>query len=126
MRPRFLASLIVVAVFTTMPVEVWAQEAVLSGTVTDGSGAVLPGVVVRAVHDASGNTFEAITDARGVYRMPVRSGAYVITAQLTGFVTVTRRGVELLVGQTADINLQMAVGAAEAVTVTAETPLVNT
>jgi hypothetical protein len=78
------------------------------------------------VHEASGNTFETITDARGVYRLPARSGVYVITAQLTGFVTVTRRGVELLVGQTAAINLQMAVGAAEAVTVTAETPLVNT
>ena len=87
-----------------------AQEAVLSGTVSDTTGAVLPGVVVRAVHEASGNTFETITDARGVYRMPARSGAYVITAQLTGFVTVTRRGVELLVGQTAAINLQMAVG----------------
>ena len=59
--------------------------------------------------------------------MPVRIGGYVITAQLTGFVTVTRRGVELLVGQTAAINLQMALsGVAEAVTVTAETPLVNT
>src|SRR2546423_13149137 len=58
--------------------------------------------------------------------MPVRTGTYVITAQLSGFVTVTRRGVELLVGQTAAINLQMNVGGvAETVTVTGEAPLVN-
>jgi hypothetical protein len=126
MDPRLMTRLILVAALMSLPVVAHAQEAVLSGTVSDSTGSVLPGVLVRAVHDASGNTFEAITDARGAYRMPVRSGAYVITAQLTGFVTVTRRGVELLVGQTADINLQMAVGAAEAVTVTAETPLVNT
>jgi hypothetical protein len=118
--------LILVTTLLTLPAVVRAQEAVLSGTVSDSTGSVLPGVSVRAVHEASGNTFESITDARGVYRMPVRPGAYVITAQLTGFVTVTRRGVELLVGQTADINLQMAVGVAEAVTVTGETPLVNT
>jgi hypothetical protein len=126
MNSRLTTLLIVVAVLVTLPAVGRAQEAVLSGTVSDTTGAVLPGVVVRAVHEASGNTFETITDARGVYRLPARSGAYVITAQLTGFVTVTRRGVELLVGQTAAINLQMAVGAAEAVTVTAETPLVNT
>ena len=126
MRPAWLASFIVVAAFLAMPAVARAQEAVLSGTVTDGSSAVLPGAVVRAVHAASGNTFETVTDERGAFRMSVRSGAYVITAQLTGFVTVTRRGVELLVGQTAAINLQMTVGVAEAVTVTAETPLVNT
>ena len=37
---------------------------------TDATGAVLPGVTIRAVHEASGNSFEAVTDARGVYRMP--------------------------------------------------------
>jgi hypothetical protein len=126
MNPRLTTRLILLAALLTWPAVARAQEAVLSGTVTDTTGAVLPGAVVRAVHEASGNTFEAVTDARGVYRIPARAGGYVITAQLTGFVTVTRRGVELLVGQTAAINLQMAVGAAEAVTVTAETPLVNT
>jgi len=103
-----------------------AQDAELTGIVTDATGAVLPGVSIRALHEASGNTFEAVTDARGAYRVRVRVGGYVITAQLAGFTTVTRRGVELLVGQSAAINLQMTLsGVAETVTVTAETPLVN-
>ncbi|HLQ39288.1 MAG TPA: TonB-dependent receptor [Planctomycetota bacterium] len=126
MTSRLVTSLVLAGALLAFPAVTHAQEAVLTGNVTDSTGSVLPGALVRAVHQASGNTFETVTDERGAYRIPVRSGGYVITAQLAGFVTVTRRGVELLVGQTAAINLQMAVGAAEAITVTAETPLVNT
>jgi hypothetical protein len=109
------------------PAAAYSQEATLTGTVTDGTGAVLPGVTVRAVHEASGNSFEAVTDVRGAYRIPARIGGYVITAQLTGFSTVTRHGVELLVGQTAVIDLKMSLsGVSETVTVTGEAPLVNT
>jgi hypothetical protein len=129
MRSRLVTSLFLVAIaaLLMLPAAAHAQEAVLSGSVTDSTGSVLPGAVVKAVHEASGNTFEAVTDARGLYRIAARSGAYVITAQLTGFVTVTRRGVEVLVGQTVAINLQMTVGGvSESLTVTAESPLVNT
>src|SRR5438045_6289735 len=104
-----------------LPAAGYGQEAVLSGTVTDATGGVLPGVTIRAVHEATGNSFEAVTDQRGAYRIPVRIGGYVITAELAGFTTVTRRGVELLVGETAAIDLQMRPSAVqETVTVTAE------
>ena len=65
MDRRLMTRLIVVAVLLTLPAVARAQEAVLSGTVSDSTGSVLPGVVVRAVHEASGNTFEGITDERG-------------------------------------------------------------
>jgi hypothetical protein len=117
---------ILLCAILAIPAAASAQDAVLTGTLTDSTGAVLPGVTVRAVHEASGNSFEAVTDGRGIYRMSVRTGTYQINAQLTGFSPVTRRGVELLVGQNAVINLQMNPGATEAVTVTAESPLVNT
>jgi hypothetical protein len=109
------------------PAMVYAQEAILSGTVTDTTGAVMPGVTVRAVHEASGNSFEAVTDPRGAYRIPVRIGVYKVTAELASFKTVTRDGVELLVGQTATINMQMSPGGVtEALTVTAQAPLIET
>ena len=127
MRSSLVRRLTLVCMLLALPGVAYAQEAELSGTVTDATGAVLPGVTIRAVHEASGNSFEAVTDARGAYRVRVRVGGYVITAQLAGFTTVTRRGVELLVGQTAAINLQMAPsGVAETVTVTGESPLINT
>ena len=72
-----------------------AQEAVLIGTVTDSTGAVLPGVTVTAVHEATGNRFVAVTDERGAYRIPTRVGSYQVTAELQGFSTVTRSGLTL-------------------------------
>ncbi|HEX2462266.1 MAG TPA: carboxypeptidase-like regulatory domain-containing protein, partial [Vicinamibacterales bacterium] len=102
------------------------QEAVLSGTVADTTGGVLPGVVVRAVHEASGNSFETVTDAAGGYRLPVRVGTYRITADLTGFNAVTQTGLEVLVGQEVTVNIQMRPATLqESVTVTAEAPLVD-
>src|SRR5215467_12652373 len=127
MGSRLLRRLIAVAATLTVPVVGSAQEATLNGVVTDATMAVLPGVSIKALHQASGNTFEAVTDQRGAYRIPVRIGVYKITAELAGFKAVTRDGVEVLVGQTATINLQMATGGVtESLTVTAEAPLIET
>lgn len=119
---RFL----LVCAILALPAVGYAQEAVLNGTVTDSTGGVLPGVTVTAVNEATGNTFMAVTDEGGRYRMPVRTGAYKIVSELAGFTTVTRTGVQMLAGQTATINAQMRPsGVAETVTVTGETPLLN-
>ena len=68
MSPRLTTRWILVAALMIWPAVAHAQEAVLSGTVTDTTGAVMPGVTVRAVHEASGNSFEAVTDVRGAAR----------------------------------------------------------
>src|SRR5882762_11542820 len=130
MKNALVRRLIVVGACLTilaLPVVGYAQEAVLSGTVTDSTGAVLPGVTVKALLEATGNTFETVTDTRGAYQISVRVGVYKITAELPGFKTVTRDGIALLVGRTAAINLQMAPGGVqETVTVTGEAPLIDT
>src|SRR5688572_4465582 len=116
-----------VAAILLVPVMALAQEATITGTVTDATGGVLPGVTVTAVHEATGNTFVGVTDERGIFRIPARVGGYRLTAELSGFTSVTRSGVNLLVGQTAAVNMQMTVtGVAETVTVTGEAPLINT
>ena len=58
-----------VGVLLILPALASAQEATLSGTVVDSTGGVLPGATITAVHEASGNTFEGVTDERGVYRI---------------------------------------------------------
>jgi hypothetical protein len=119
--------LLIVGLFLVLPVAASAQEASVRGIVTDTTGGVLPGVAIVAVHEASGNTFETATDARGEYRLPVRVGTYQITATLEGFSTTTRGGLQLLVGQQAIANLEMAPSSLqESVTVTGEAPLVDT
>ena len=110
----------------TFPAAGSAQEAVISGAVTDTSGAVMPGVTITARHVASGNVFETVSDERGAFRLGVRTGAYELTAELQGFATLARSGLELLVGQTAVVNLQMRLAALEeSVTVTGEAPLID-
>ena len=109
-----------------LPGVVHAQEAVLTGTISDSTGAVLPGVTVTATLEATGNRFVAVTDEFGRYRIPARVGDYVITTELQGFATLTRPGVQLLVGQTVTINAQMSPSTVqETVTVTADAPLLN-
>ena len=95
LRWRVVKRLIVIVGMLALAVPAYAQEATVSGTVTDSTGGVLPGVAVTALHEASGNTFQAVTDARGAYRIPVRIGVYQLTAQLQGFATVTRAGLEM-------------------------------
>jgi hypothetical protein len=109
-----------------LPAAVIAQEATISGTVRDSTAAVLPGVAVRAVHEATGTQFEGFTDERGNFRIPVRIGGYHITAELAGFATLQQMGLEVLVGQQVSLNLVMMPSTiSESVTVTGEAPLVN-
>ena len=95
---RAVGRLIVLGVLLALPAMAHAQEATLTGTVTDSTGAVLPGVSVVATNQATGNRFEGVTDERGIYRIGVRVGNYQITSELQGFTTVSRTGVELLAG----------------------------
>jgi carboxypeptidase family protein/TonB-dependent receptor-like protein len=118
--------LVIVAMLAAPALGFAQQEAALIGTVADSTGGVLPGVVVRAVHEATGNTFETVTDSQGGYRIPVRVGAYRIVAELSGFTSVTRTGFQVLVGQEVTLDIQMQPATLqESVTVTAEAPLVD-
>src|SRR3989442_1587512 len=107
MRQRVMRMLMVGGVLLALPLSALAQEATVRGTVTDSTGGVVPGVTITATHEASGNTFVAVTDARGQYRLPVRTGVYKLTAELAGFATVTKGGLELQIGQEAVANLQV-------------------
>src|SRR5712691_9524932 len=107
MRSSVVGRLVLLGAILMLPARLYAQEATLSGTVSDSTGGVLPGVTVTAVHEATGNTFVGVTDASGVFRIPVRVGAYKITLELSGFATIARTGVNLLAGQTVSVPLQM-------------------
>jgi hypothetical protein len=110
-----------------LPLVAHAQDATLSGTVKDNTGGVLPGVTVTATNEASGITFVSVSDERGLYRIPVRAGSYKITAELTGFTTAARPGIEMLLGRQIVLDFNMQVSSLqETVTVTGEAPLLDT
>src|SRR5712692_2443087 len=122
----FFTALMAVGAILMLPALGQAQESTVSGTVTDSTGAVIPGVMVTATHNESGNKFVAVTDERGSFRLPVRVGNYRITAELAGFSTVNRM-IQVLVGQTAVVNIEMMPSTvAETVNVTGEVALVDT
>ncbi|MBI3941210.1 MAG: TonB-dependent receptor [Acidobacteria bacterium] len=100
----------------------------IQGTVTDESGAVLPGATVTLKHVATGMARALLTDDAGRYTAPLLSvGDYEITVELTGFAKAVRKGYTLALGQTLVANVQLKVaGVEEAVTVSAEAPLVET
>jgi hypothetical protein len=122
-----IGMLIVSALLLALAPILHGQETSLTGTVTDATDAVLPGVTVTALHVESGNTFVGVTDASGVYRIgALRTGIYTINAGLSGFSPVTRENVQVQVGQRAVLNFRMTVSAVEtSVTVTGQTPLVD-
>src|SRR5881397_949404 len=103
--------------------------AALTGVVTDTSGAVLPGVTVEA---RSPGLIEqvrsSVTDETGRYRIvDLRPGTYSVTFTLPGFATVLREGIELSGTFVANVNAELRVGALqETVTVSSETPVVDT
>jgi hypothetical protein len=123
---NIVGSLLVIGMIVALPVVGYAQDSTMTGTITDSTGGVLPGVTVTATNIESGNTFVGVTDDRGNFRLPVRIGNYRITTELAGF-TTTNRTLQMLVGQTAVVNVQMSPSALqESVTVTGEAPLLDT
>src|SRR5262245_34333692 len=85
--------------------------ATIQGTIRDSSGAILPGVQIVVKSTATGTTHETTTDEAGRYRVPLlQSSEYELDASLPGFNSVSRRGIHLTVGQTAQIDLTMAIG----------------
>ena len=126
MRSQGFYRWLTVVAMLALPVLVSAQgESSLSGTVTDTTGGALPGVTVNALHEATGNNFETVTNEAGAYRLAVRVGFYQVTAELAGFGAATR-ALTLLLNQDAVVDLVMGVsGVAESVTVTGEAPLLD-
>src|SRR5881397_2744338 len=98
------------------------------GVVKDTTGALIPGAMVTVKHTETGYTRTAISSETGDYNVALlQVGAYEITTAMPGFKQDVRRGINLVVGQQAVINLTLEVGAAaETVTVNEEAPLVNT
>src|SRR5213593_960239 len=100
----------------------------LRGRVLDVQNAVLPGVTVVAKNEASGQFREVVSGADGSFFMSALTpGSYEVSAQLSGFKRYQRGGVRVEVGKTQSIDVQLQVGGIEQeITVTAESPLVDT
>src|SRR5213593_5036993 len=83
----------------------------VQGTISDATGAVLPGASVNVKNSGTGSSVELVTDERGRYLAPVlQPGEYEIQVSLPGFQSVSRRGIRLAVGQNAVVDVKLDVG----------------
>jgi outer membrane receptor protein involved in Fe transport len=116
--------LAVLAIALVIPALVAAQteSGKISGSVTDQSGAVLPGVTVNLKSVDRASMRSTVTNAQGEYVFAsLVPGTYEVTAELAGFSTQQTR-TTVPVGATVAVNVQMAVGAqTEVITVVGET-----
>jgi outer membrane receptor protein involved in Fe transport len=106
----------------------WAQTSgSASGTITDATGAVLPGVVVELSGPALQGVRRATTDSQGRFRfVNIPAGDnYTVKATLTGFQPTSKEGLHVYLGQEGTVNLQIKAALTEALTVVGEAPLVD-
>ncbi|HTK28521.1 MAG TPA: TonB-dependent receptor [Vicinamibacterales bacterium] len=110
------------------PVFAQVAQAELRGTITDESGAALPGATVTATHVETGTSRTTVTTETGTYVMPALPvGAYNVKAELSGFSTFVKEGIRLAVGDSGTLNFALKLATVqETITVTGESPLVDT
>jgi len=126
MRVRFA---ILLALVTLLPTWSFAQATTgsISGTVTDESGAVLPGVTIIVKKVDTGLERSQVSDQHGRYRvLDLSPGNYELTAELTGFSGVKRTDLTVEIGRDVLVDAQMKLGTfTEQVTVAGETSTVS-
>jgi hypothetical protein len=119
-----LLSLLAIAI----PVLAQQGTSEIGGRAIDEQGAVLPGVAIVITNEETGVFREVISGADGSYfASQLTPGRYRIQATLASFRTFERAGLQLAVGKTLTIDVTLLLGTlAETLTVTGESPLVDT
>src|SRR5215831_3352948 len=100
----------------------------ITGTISDASGAVIPGATVSAKNTETGLVYTAGSSETGNYTLPqLPAGTYEVTAELPGFKKFVRPGITIAATQITRIDARMEVGTnTEAITVEAAAPLLKT
>jgi hypothetical protein len=108
------------ALWSIVPLAAQSTTGRISGTVTDSSGGVLPGVTVTVTEDRTGYSQTTATDERGAYvvvSLPV--GTYTISSELQGFRKEVKIGYQLVADGRLTVDFALSVGAlAEIIEVT--------
>src|SRR6476659_7353926 len=99
----------------------------LRGVVKDAQG-VIPGASVAILNEANGVTRDTVTNGVGEYSFPaVDPGNYTVKATVQGYKTFERKGVRIGTQESIGLDIALEIGALEeTITVTGESPLIDT
>ncbi|HEV2985516.1 MAG TPA: carboxypeptidase-like regulatory domain-containing protein, partial [Vicinamibacterales bacterium] len=125
---RVVLGLVIAACLLPAALAAQAVTGTILGTITDTSGAAVPGATVTLTNINTGFTRTVVTDGNGEYTVPsLPTGKYKLAAELPGFKTASVSEIELGVDQHVRLNAKLEVGTvSETVTVAAASPLVQT
>ncbi|MEP7116434.1 MAG: TonB-dependent receptor [Acidobacteriota bacterium] len=130
MRRRLARLAVMVVTATLLTTHAFAQigQGRITGIVSDAQGGVLPGVTVTATSASLIGVRTAVTQADGNYQLPgMPSGTYKLVFELAGFKKVERDNIIVVLGQTVSFSAKLEVGGlTESITVTGDSPLVDT
>src|SRR5437773_1985991 len=133
LQPRFALPFALLACVAEIAFSslLWAQgtdTALLRGTVTDPTGAVIPRATVTMTDDATRVSNRIATDSAGRYTFnALKPASYTATVEAQGFKSLIQPGIVLRVGQQTDLNFSLQVGhTTESVQVQATAPLLDT
>lgn len=125
-KPAFA---LLLAALLAIPALAFGQggDSSIRGTVSDDSGAVLPGVTITASSPALIQPEVAVTDSQGTYRLlNLPAGTFTIEASLSGFATSRQEGLLLRASTNIALDVVMSISSVqETITVTAETPMLE-
>jgi hypothetical protein len=128
MSHRRRVACLTLAVLSAFPISSFAQRTTgdISGSVTDGTGGVLPGATITAVCTATNQTRTTTTDAQGAFGVPeLPICVYRVTAEISGFKTVVRE-VEVAANGVSKADFKLEVGTqSETITVEGVSPIVE-
>ena len=125
---RWLVRLAVFAMLVSSAEYAQAQNAFVTGTIKDQSGAVMPGVTMTARNQDTGLSRTVVADENGQFRLPaLPPGTYTVLAEISGFTKEEVKDITLVIDQTATVDFTMKPATMnETVAVVAEAPMVDT
>ena len=128
---RNFSLLFAIAITLTLCINALAQsttDGAIGGTVYDAVGAVVPNATVVVHNNGTNAEQQVATDSSGYYRVrQLQPATYTVTVNSAGFAAYKAENVTVQVGSLTDISPRLGVaGSAETVSVTGETPEVNT
>jgi hypothetical protein len=125
-----VSRLVILFILFYLPNSTFAQDvtATITGTVTDPSGAPIPGATATAMSVERGTLFSTVTNDAGVYRIPqLLVGNYALRVEKTGFQTTTFPAFTLVMNQVARIDATLKIGQiSQTIEVNSQAPLLKT
>ncbi len=124
---RNLALFVLIAACLVLPSSAQTTAGLVTGTITDSSGAVVPSATISVTNQGTGQTRATTTDSSGTYVIPqLLPGVYTLTVTGPGFGKEERTNVQLQVNQNATINFVLKISSSsQTVQVTGAPPALN-